>query len=327
MKNSYVEEIFKSYQETRKRQAEALRRRKAEVYEKIPRLKSLDGELAATGARIARIALSGESDAAEALDALRTRVEAIRRERAFLLTEGNFPLSYLELQHDCPKCGDTGYLPAGKRCPCFKQKLIRKAYRMSNIEAALQRENFQTFDIDRFSDEPFGDETLSPRQNMMEILSHVEGFVHGFSREQASNLLLYGQSGLGKTFLCNCIAKALLDKGHIVVYQTAFRILEILEKHKFSREKDPDIELAYGLLFDADLLIIDDLGTEMPNAFTNSELFNILNSRLLAKKKTVISTNLSPLEIANLYSQRISSRIMGHYHAFEFYGKDLRWEV
>lgn len=327
MKNNYAEEIFKEYESARRRQENALRLREKEVYDKIPRLRKIDSELAATGAKIARIALSGTTDSAGELEKLKEQVNAIRRERAFLLTESNFPLSYMELQWDCENCRDTGFDPSGTRCDCFKKKLVRKAYRMSNIEAALLRENFRSFNMELFSTALHGNEKLTPRENMMENLSECENFVHNFPDAKGSNLLLYGQSGLGKTFLCNCIAKALLDKGQIVVYQTAFRILEILEKHKFSREKDQDIEMAYELLFDADLLIIDDLGTEMPNAFTNSELFNIINSRLLSKRKMVISTNLSPLEISKVYSHRISSRVMGYFKPLKFYGKDLRWEI
>lgn len=326
MKNNYVREILKEYERIRKRKEDELSDRKNEVYDKIPRLRKIDRDLASTGAGIARIALSESGGAKKELLRLKEYVQSIKREKAFLMTEHNFPLSYTELQYECENCRDTGYDSSGSRCGCFKQKLISKAYKMSNIEETLQKENFETFNLDLFSDAPFESEELTPRQNICRNLSICEGFTLDFESSGEKNLLLYGQTGLGKTFLCNCIAKALIDKGYIVVYQTAFRILEILEKHKFSKDKDPGIEMAYSLIFDSDLLIIDDLGTEMPNAFTNSELFNILNSRLLSDKHTVISTNLSPMEICNVYSHRISSRVMGRYRPLKFYGKDLRWE-
>ena len=322
MKSNYIKEILKEYEQIRKKNEQALALRRKEVYEKIPRLKIIDAELASVGAGIARIALSGNSDSASALERLRAHVDSIRREKAFLLTEDNFPLSYMELQYDCEACRDTGFDSSGARCNCFKQKLISKAYRMSNIEDALKTENFETFNLDLFSDKPYAEEKLTPRQNISQNLSICESFTLNLRNLSEKNMILYGQPGLGKTFLCNCIAKALIDKGHIVVYQTSFRILEILEKHKFSREKDLAVEMAYELLFDADLLIIDDLGTEMTNAFTNSELFNILNSRLLSSKKTVISTNLSPLDISQVYSHRISSRINAYYTPLEFFGRD-----
>ncbi|MBK5251396.1 MAG: ATP-binding protein [Peptostreptococcaceae bacterium] len=324
MKNNYIKDIMKEYEEIRRRNEQALDQRIGEVYKKIPTLRKIDSELASTGAGIARITLSGTSDSESEIKKLKDHVDSIRREKAFLLTENNFPLSYLNLQYDCENCKDTGFDSSGTRCSCFKQKLISKAYHMSNIESVIERENFKTFNLDLFSDAPYGDEKLTPKQNISQNLSICEGFTFTFKDPKEKNLILYGQPGLGKTFLCNCIAKALIDKGYIVVYQTAFKILEILEKHKFSREKDFAVEMAYNLLFDSDLLIIDDLGTEMTNAFTNSELFNILNSRLLASKKTVVSTNLSRLEMSQVYSYRISSRINAYYTPLKFFGKDIR---
>ena len=137
------------------------------------------------------------------------------------------------------------------------------------------------------------------------------------------NLLFCGETGTGKTFLANCIAKSLLDKEKIVIYQTAFKLLEILEEIRF---RDSDNKEKYNLLFETDLLIIDDLGTEMTNTFTNSELFNIINSRLLSNKKTIISTNLSPMEIMDRYDDRIFSRLFSKFTVLHFFGKDLRWE-
>src|SRR6056297_2754915 len=253
MKNNYIKEILKEYEQIRKKNEQDLVLRQREVYKKIPRLKKIDSQLASVGAGIARIALSGKSDSASALERLKAHVESIRREKAFLLTENNFPLSYIELKYDCELCRDTGFDSSGARCNCFKQKLISKSYRMSNIEEALKNENFETFNLDLFSDKPYSDEKLTPRQNISQNLSICESFTLNFETPKEKNLILYGQPGLGKTFLCNCIAKALIEKGYIVVYQTSFRILEILEKHKFSREKDSAVEMAYELLFDADL--------------------------------------------------------------------------
>ena len=247
-------------------------------------------------------------------------------EKAFLLTEGNISADYLDLTYDCLNCKDTGYLDDGQRCSCMKQMLINRAYKMSNLESVLDKENFKTFDIKVFSNDPFEGEKLSPRENMMEILSYAEGFIGNFRENNGENLLFYGTTGLGKTFLCNCIAKALLDKNKIVIYQTAFTILDILEKRRFRKDISDITEYDYSLLFDGDLLIIDDLGTEVSNTFTNAEIFNIVNTRLLAGKKTIISTNLTPNEISEIYTDRVFSRILDKFIPLKFYGKDLRWE-
>ena len=326
MKHQFTNEILAEYERLRDHEQRELAKRKTFVHNKIPRIKSIDDEIAATGVLIARSILNHPKDYEKALTEIQSKMEFLRQEKAILLTENNIPLDYLEPAFQCPHCKDTGYNTNGKKCSCFKQKLINRAYAMSNLSKVLEKQNFQTFNINVFSDERFENRDLTPRQNMLQVLNVCEGFVHNFDSKQRENLLFYGTTGLGKTFMCNCIAKALLDKGKIVVYQTAFKILEILEDYKFNRNRAPDTEMSYQLLFDCDLLIIDDLGTEMTNTFTNTEVFNILNTRLIQDKDILISTNLSPMELANTYSDRVFSRIVGEFTLLEFYGKDVRWE-
>lgn len=262
----------------------------------------------------------------ERINEVKEKLENLKMEKAYLLTENNIPLDYLDVKYECSKCKDTGYLPNGDKCGCLKQALINRAYKMSNINYMLEKENFHTFNINIFPDEKFEEENMTPRENMMNILSICEGFVSNFDENNEENLLFYGTTGLGKTFMCNCIAKALLDKGKIVIYQTAFKILEIIEKRKFGKNSERFEDEEYDLLFEADLLIVDDLGTEMPNSFTNAEIFNIVNTRIIDGKKTIISTNLSPKEISDSYSDRVFSRVLEKFIPLRFYGPDLRWE-
>lgn len=326
MKNQFINEMLLHYEKTRDQEQKELAARKVSVYGSIPRIKEIDDEIANTGLIIAKTILSNPVNYENALADIQHKMDLLKQEKAILLTENNIPLNFLEINFQCKNCQDTGYISSGEKCSCFKQKLVNRAYAMSNLSKILDKQNFQTFNIHYFSEEPFEDRKLTPRQNMLHILNVSEGFVHNFDRNQRENLLFYGTTGLGKTFMCNCIAKALLDKGKIVVYQTAFKILEILEDYKFNKNRTSEIETSYQLLFDCDLLIIDDLGTEMANTFTNTEIFNILNTRLIQDKNILISTNLSPMEIANTYSDRIFSRIFGEFTILEFYGKDIRWE-
>lgn len=254
------------------------------------------------------------------------KIESLKMEKAYLLTEANIPPDYMELKYECESCKDTGYLDSGDKCNCLRQKLVTRAYKMSNLANVLSRENFQTFDIDIFSNEPFENEKLTPRENMIDIVGIAEGFISNFDVNNGENLLFYGTTGIGKTFLSNCIAKALLDKNKIVIYQTAFTILDILERRRFGKEVNSISDYQYNLLFDADLLIVDDLGTEVSNTFTNAEIFNIVNTRLIASKKTLISTNLTPKEISEIYTDRVFSRILDKFIPLKFYGNDLRWE-
>ncbi|WP_432661988.1 ATP-binding protein [Wukongibacter baidiensis] len=327
MNNKFIRQILLEYEKRRDNAEKELEYRQAEVYKIVPRLKDIDDEIARVGIKLSRAILQNPNNYEIEVARIREHTERLKQEKAILLTENNIPLSFLEINYTCSICADTGFVGNGMKCSCFKQKLIDKAYDMSNISHSLEHENFQTFNIEVFSNDKFENEDLTPRENMVNISSVAESFVINFDKNNAENLLFYGTTGLGKTFLCNCIAKALLDKGKIVVYQTAFKILEILEEYKFNRDKSPEIRESYNLLFDCDLLVMDDLGTELTNTFTNVELFNIINTRLIANKKTIVSTNNSPLEIAEKYSDRIYSRIFGEFTILKFYGPDLRWEM
>lgn len=327
MNNRFIRQILLEYEKRKDRAEKELEYRQNEVYKIVPRLKEIDDEIAKVGIKLSRAILQNPSSYEIEVAKIREHTEKLKQEKAVLLTENNIPLSFLEINYTCSICEDTGFVSSGKKCKCFKQQLIDRAYDMSNISHSLEQENFQTFNIEVFSNDKFENEDLTPRENMVNISSIAESFVINFDKSNGENLLFYGTTGLGKTFLCNCIAKALLDKGKIVVYQTAFKILEILEEYKFNRDKSPEIRESYNLLFDCDLLIMDDLGTELTNTFTNVELFNIINTRLIANKKTIVSTNNSPLEIAEKYSDRIYSRIFGEFTILKFYGPDLRWEI
>ncbi|WP_422723676.1 ATP-binding protein [Inediibacterium massiliense] len=324
--DKFTREILREYEKIRDEEHKKLEQRKKEVYTKIPKIKEIDDEISKTGILVARAILENPTNYHQAVEKIHEKMEFLKQEKAILLTENNIPIQYFDMNYTCTHCKDTGFGDNGKKCSCFKQKLINQAYQMSNLKNILEKENFQSFDIDLFSNEPFENHELTPKQNMLQLLNICEGFVINFDMASHENLLFYGTTGLGKTFLCNCIAKALLDKGKIVVYQTAFKILEILENYKFNKDKSANIKESYDLLFDCDLLIIDDLGTELTNTFTNTEFFNIINSRLIQDKKIIISTNLSPMEIANTYSDRVFSRIFGKFTILHFYGRDLRWE-
>lgn len=327
MRKSFIKEILLEYEKKRDRAQKELEYRKSQVYEIVPRIKEIDREISKTGIKISKAILQNVDNYLEEVNKIKMYIEKLKQEKAILLTENNIPLNFLELQYECNKCKDTGFLDNGKKCSCFKQKLIERAYEMSNISYLLEKENFQHFNIELFSNEKFEDESISPRENMLKILNICEGFVFNFDKNNDENLLFYGSTGLGKTYMCNCISKALLDKGKIVVYQTAFKILEILEEYKFHSNNSPEIKMSYDLLFDCDLLIIDDLGTELTNRFTNIEIFNIINVRIIQNKKTIISTNLSPADIIEIYGERTASRVFGKFTILKFYGPDLRWEI
>ena len=326
MYKDMIKQITLNYESKRDRNERNRKRRVEEVYKKIPAIRGIDDEIQRTGLDMSKAIINNPENYEDVIIKAKEIIENLKMEKAYLLTESNVPLDFMDLEFDCRICEDTGYVDNAKRCSCLKQEMVSRAYKMSNIEHVLEKENFKNFNINLFSDQAYEGETMTPRENMLDILGISEGFVNNFDENYVENLLFYGTTGLGKTYLCNCIAKSLLDKNKIVVYQTAFTILDILENRRFGKGDKELASFQYDLLFDADLLIIDDLGTEVSNTFTNAEIFNIVNTRLIKGKKTIISTNLTPKEISDIYTDRVFSRIFDKFNPLKFYGNDLRWE-
>lgn len=326
MRESTLREILVSYERKRDKAESELEYRIKDVYSQIPEIKSIDDEVSRIGLELAKLVLLNPQDKDSIIEKSKSKMKELKLKKEELLSIYNVPPGYLDIQHSCNICKDKGFLNNGHKCNCLKQEIINEAYKMSNLSRMLENQNFNNIDTTIFSDKVFEDSNISPRQNFLQIVSTCESFVFNFDRDNDENLLFYGDTGLGKTFMCNCIAKSLLDKGHLVIYQTAFKMFEIIEDYKFKNNENHISKDNYNNLFDCDLLIIDDLGTELTNSFTNSELFNILNTRLLTGKKTIISTNLSPMQLGSNYAQRIFSRIFDRFKMVKFIGNDLRWE-
>lgn len=326
MNNPMISQIERIYEKKRDKSQRDKLKRQRQVYKELPRVEEIDDQIRKIGLDMAKKMLFAKDESEKIISETKKKIENLKMEKAYLLTENNMSAEFLEPVFECATCKDTGYIENGERCSCMKQLLINRAYKMSNLDNVLEVENFSNFKLDIFSDKKFEDEDKSPKENISDIILYAEDFISDFDKKNGHNLLFYGTTGLGKTYMCNCIAKALLDKNKIVIYQTAFTILDILEKRRF-RKGDSDIsDYEYDLLFQADLLIIDDLGTEVSNTFTNAEIFNIVNTRLLWGKKTIISTNLTPNEISEIYTDRVFSRIFDKFIPLKFFGKDLRWE-
>lgn len=322
--NTY-REILEGYKHQQDINKHELKIRKLALYEQFPRLKEIDLQMSQIGSDISKSIMKAPKQAEIMLHELKLTLDALKLEKARLMVNNDIPANYLELQFKCGKCKDTGFLETNERCTCFNQKLISLAYQMSNIEKQMEKQNFDNFDLLVFSDEPIEKGGYSQRDNMKKILSDSELFVDTFPNSK--NLLFFGSSGLGKTYLCNSIAKSLLDKGFSVIYQTPFGIINLLEKKTFTEKDNEFIQIAYNQLFQCDLLIIDDLGTETANTFTINEFYNIINTRILNEKSMIISTNIKLSEIASFYNDRIDSRIKGHFQLIKFYGPDIRWEL
>lgn len=319
-----MKDILENYQLKRSENKKKLKERRMKLYQTYPELAEIEKQMGHIGAEISKSILTSPQHGEAMLNELKHTLDMLKTEKAKFFIENNIPMDSLEVHYDCKKCMDTGYTQDKRRCVCFNQQLIDLAYEMSNIKKQLHHQNFDHFNLSIFSNEPNESTGISQQENMAHLLSEAESFIQNFPKGE--NLFFYGSSGLGKTFLCNCMAKALIDKGFSVIYQTPFNIIQILEKKQFSDKSNPLVLAAYNQLFHCDLLIMDDLGTETANTFTISEFYNIINTRILNEKSTIISTNIKLSEIASFYNDRIDSRIKGHYQLFKFFGPDVRWE-
>lgn len=319
--NSQYDEIQRRYDAKQLRNQHYIQSKKAELYALHPRLKEIEDAIASASVRHAMRMLDGNPDA---LSDMHRELNAYRKERASIYASAGIDEQVLTPPYACPDCKDTGQID-GRPCHCFKQAEIDLIYTQSNIRSILEYENFTHFDLNLYSMTIKNPQTgFSSRQTAQNALETAHSFIQNFD-SKFDNLFLYGDTGIGKTFLSNCIAKDLLDTGHSVIYFTAFQLFDILEKNKF--QKDADAAGAMQNIFECDLLIIDDLGTELANSFTVSQLFLCLNERILRKKSTIISTNLGIRQLHDTYSERIFSRILSNYIMINLFGDDIRIKI
>jgi DNA replication protein DnaC len=318
--NNLVQEVLREYEMLRDKSLKEALMRRQEVYKKIPEISNIDDEIKDIGIEISKSIFLKPQKHKDLLENLRSRLNALKKKKADLLRSNGYPETYMEQKFECNICKDTGYVN-NKRCKCFEQKLINLYYRQSSIEEITKIENFDNFDYHLYSDKPYKGK-MSPRENIKSIVDVAKDFIDNFDNEKES-LFFYGDSGLGKTFLSNCIAKELLDRGKVVLYRTAPDLIEGLRLNKLNSDNDSYFEYT-DLLRECDLLIIDDLGTEPITPFSLQEIFSIVNARLLANKKFIISTNLPLSEVMNIYPERLCSRILGNFKLLNFYGEDIR---
>lgn len=334
MASEILSELLLEYDQKKRKAELDLEERKQELFKKIPRLQEIEDTLNSSAINTAKNILNGNNSS---LSDLTEKLNTLKKEKAQILKNNNIPESYLEPYYECKICKDIGYInnsgSASTLCSCIKQKLLDISYNKANI-SNLAQENFDTFNPLIYSDEVNFDKykmKISPRANILLIKEKCIDFINNFDNLDSHNLLFTGNTGLGKTFMTNCIASELIKKGKNVLYQTAPVLLETVIDNKMSKYKNSRQDDFYKNVLEADLLIIDDLGTECLNSMKLSELFTILNTRLLnlnnKATKTIISTNLDINNIFKNYEERIGSRIVGFYDIYYFFGDDLRFKL
>ena len=244
----------------------------------------------------------------------------MRDEKCELLRKNGFPEDYTDDIYSCPKCRDTGFVD-GKRCACLKRLILKYISANSNLTEYMLEQKFENFDFSLFEGQE--DAGRSVLKVVQSICERASAFAEGFEKTH-ENLLILGNAGTGKTFVTSCIANRALERGKTVYYQTAFRLFDIFERAKFGKEDAEEAEEVVRYVYDVDLLIIDDLGTEFVTQFTTAAFFDVINSRIISGKSTIISSNLDFEKLSEIYSQRITSRFMGDYTIVQTVGRDLR---
>lgn len=312
-------------EEDRRVRRDRTERLRAQAYAQQPRLLQLDRQLQGTMSRLVAAALRRGEDPAQAVRALREENLDLQRERAVLLGALGLPEDALDDKPACPLCSDTGWRGA-KMCTCLKKLCAQEQIAELSKLLDLGEQSFDTFRIDYYSQTPWPGRGASPRENMELVYEVCLNYAQKFGRFYFKNLFLSGPPGLGKTFLSACIARAVSEEGFSVVYDTAGNIFAQFETRKFQRDSDDGREARDETrrYLNCDLLILDDLGSELTTQFTQSALYELLNSRLVAGRHTVISSNLSIEEAARRYSPQIASRLEGEYHVLHFFGDDIR---
>ena len=307
--------------EKRRDHEEFLALRVERVYSASPRVRELDAEIRATMAELVGAALG--TDTSARVEDIRVRNLDLQNQRKNEIINAGYPSDYLDAEYICDICNDTGYVNA-LMCVCLKKLYndLQKSFLSSLLK--LGKETFDNFDLSYYDDTVSFETGISPRRSMEDVYEFCVEYARKFG-SKSMNLLFIGAPGLGKTFLSACIARVAADNGFSVVYDMAGSIFAKFEDVQFQRTDDLiGVREEIKRYMECDLLIIDDLGTEMTTTFTISALYEIINTRLITGKKTLVSTNLTSSELHKKYSEQIMSRLEGEYQVLRFYGDDIR---
>lgn len=316
-------DIMYQYDQLRTKNQQELDSRYEELYQKFPELKTIHDTLVEISIGQARMELLNPEKALGQSEAYSRKKEDLLKRKSEILKENHYPEDYLSPIYQCEDCKDTGYIK-GTPCHCLTRAKLSILYENSNLKDILDTENFSCFREDYYDDSKMDDNlSLTPRQNIIRVKKICLDFVEHFDKTD-ENILFYGPTGVGKTFLTHCIARELLETSHTVVYLTSLQLFDILEKNKFQKQEFSTTNEQISYILSSDLLIIDDLGTELSNSFTASQLYYLIEERRINHRSTIISTNLSFSDIQERYSERILSRFIGYYDFKQIVGEDIR---
>ena len=321
MDSSILRRVLSQFEADRLRDENLLLQRRQEIYAKIPEIQKIEADMRTTAAKISRAAFAQGGDPRARLQSVKEHNDALLARRALLLRQHGYAEDYLSIRYRCPLCSDLGYIGA-KPCKCLIAAYAREQAKELSSMLDLTEYNFDNYTDRYFSPVPDPKYRISPADNMEMIYDRCVEFSEAFGKHHL-NFLFYGASGLGKTFLSGCIARAVGERGFSVVYDTAINIATSYSRVRFDHADEEDARRMRRCRL-CDLLIIDDLGTEMASAVVTEGFYLLINHRLTERRSTIINTNLTPEQIASRYSQQIASRLNGEYEHMRFFGEDIR---
>ncbi|MDD4715458.1 MAG: ATP-binding protein [Oscillospiraceae bacterium] len=307
------------------RREEAREKLQGEIYRKIPRIQEIDRTLRRTIPEVIAAALREGEDPVPAMEALRDRNLSLQEERALLLSQNGYSVYALDGAPACKACGDTGFRGAAV-CDCLKKLYAQEQIKELSSLLNLGEQSFDAFRLDYYDTKVWPGKGISPRENMELVYEICLGYARKFGRYFFNNLFLSGGTGLGKTFLSACIAREVSERGFSVVYDTAVSVFSRFEAQKFAKDSEDtrDAKDDTRRYLRCDLLILDDLGSELTTPFVQSALYTLVNARLAAGRQTVINSNLSMEDVRRRYFPQTASRLEGEYRTLPFFGEDIR---
>ena len=312
-----VKKIKELYENKYKKAQDEAYARRAELWVAVPEVRELDSAIYSLGIEGVKVTVGGGDDAPQKILEIKEQSLELQKARAELLISKGYPADYTSVHYECEKCNDTGYTERGM-CECMKRALILASYESSGLGRLMKQQTFDSFSLEYYR------QSADNYEKMKHNFDCVKDFAENFSTDKCVNIAMFGGTGLGKTHLSTAAAKTIIDKGFDVLYVSTLGMISDFEKERFgSGYSDTEVD-NLGRYYDCDLLILDDVGTEVTNQFTASVLYNVINTRLSKGRSTVISTNLTPTEVRARYWDRIASRIFGEYIPLTFVGTDVR---
>lgn len=312
-----MKRVTEAFAERNRRAISDAEEKRSAVHTSVPELKKVDDAIREIGLEAVYTAISEKNGAKEKIEDLKKKSLELQEARKSILTSAGYPADYTDIHFECNKCSDTGYVGT-KMCDCMKKALVLAGYESSGIANLMKTQTFDTFSLEYYRD------NAENYKDMSSLYDRIRNYADGFSPATSPNLLLIGKTGLGKTHLSTAVAKTVIDKGFDVLYVSAMGMIADFESERFGGTYSETAADSTERYFKSELLIIDDVGTEISNQFTISVLYNVINTRLIKHLPTIISSNLTTDEFRKRYWDRITSRVFGEYEILRFAGTDIR---